>query len=183
MNLENLVGPSMAVHWLYLALILWSIRFPQRRVWPPTQARSWKFALSWGLFLLAVAADLAFLLRGGLRDPATRPGRWAVALALSAVGLFFLGWGIQTLGLLKTLGLRGTFVAAGPYRFTRNPQYLGDIFLLAGLMVVAQAAPARAGLALLLVAFLLMPLAEEPWLEEHYGEAYRRYKHTTPRFL
>jgi len=50
-------------------------------------------------------------------------------------------------------------------------------------MLVAQAAPAQAGLPLLLIAFLMMPLAEEPWLEEHHGETYLRYKHTTPRFL
>ena len=31
--------------------------------------------------------------------------------------------------------------------------------------------------------YVLLPLAEEPWLERTYGAGYRRYKQRTPRFL
>ncbi len=34
-----------------------------------------------------------------------------------------------------------------------------------------------------LVILIMAPFAEEPWLEETYGEAYRRYRARTPRFL
>jgi protein-S-isoprenylcysteine O-methyltransferase Ste14 len=30
---------------------------------------------------------------------------------------------------------------------------------------------------------LVAPLAEEPWLEEQYGQAYLGYRRTTPRYL
>ncbi len=30
---------------------------------------------------------------------------------------------------------------------------------------------------------VLLPLADEPWLEHTYGASYRRYKRRTPRFL
>lgn len=29
----------------------------------------------------------------------------------------------------------------------------------------------------------MMPLAEEPWLEEEYGDAYREYREKVRRFL
>lgn len=31
--------------------------------------------------------------------------------------------------------------------------------------------------------FLVAPIAEEPWLEEHYGEAYRRYRDRVPQWM
>ena len=31
--------------------------------------------------------------------------------------------------------------------------------------------------------FVVAPLAEEPWLEEQYGEKYREYVGRVPRFL
>ena len=35
---------------------------------------------------------------------------------------------------------------------------------------------------MLVVVFLLMALAEEPWLEATYGSAYRSYREDVPRF-
>ena len=37
--------------------------------------------------------------------------------------------------------------------------------------------------ALLILVFVIAPMAEEPWLEEQYGEAYREYRRGVPRFL
>ena len=36
---------------------------------------------------------------------------------------------------------------------------------------------------LLILAILLLPLVEEPWLLEQYGELYTDYMKTTPRFF
>ena len=42
-----------------------------------------------------------------------------------------------TVGWKNTSGLKGGFVSDGPYRFTRNPQYVGDIVFFIGVGVIA----------------------------------------------
>ncbi len=181
--MEHLFLPSMLVHDAYLALIVWSILFPQRRIWPPLRPGSWKYGVSWGLFFLAVGSDLVLMVQGWGSWLPLGPERYALGAPFIAVGAIFLLWGWRTLGTARTSGVAGAFVREGPYRLTRNPQYVGDIFLLLGLIIVSDSFEAGAGLALLILAFLLLPLAEEPWLEEAYGERYAAYKATTPRFL
>ena len=75
-------------------------------------------------------------------------------------------------------------VAVGPYRFVRNPMYLGAIGVIvgAGLML---GSPAALGVALgfLVLAHLFVVLYEEPALERRFGESYRRYKASVNRWL
>nr|WP_290665195.1 methyltransferase [Ardenticatena sp.] len=174
---------SMLFHYAYLGVILWSVVFPTKRIWPPLQKWSWKYIVVWGLFLAAFGSDLFFVLGDESNMLPVGSERYALGLPLVLVGLLFLGWGAYTLGAARSLGRAGEFVMAGPYKLTRNPQYLGDILLFLGLMVIANSFRAFAGFALLILALLLMPLAEEPWLEEMYGDAYRAYRASTPRFF
>ena len=91
--------------------------------------------------------------------------------------------GMVTVGWRNTSGLKGGFISAGPYRFTRNPQYLGDIVFFVGVGVIANSAYLWIAHLLLALVFVVAPLTEEPWLEEQYGEAYREYRRRVPRFL
>ena len=79
--------------------------------------------------------------------------------------------------------MRDGFVPAGPYRFTRNPQYVGDTALLLGLGIVANSELLWVTHALAALCFIVAPLSEEAWLAEQYGEEYERYRRKTPRFL
>lgn len=85
--------------------------------------------------------------------------------------------------LLAILALEGPFVEEGPYRYSRNPQYVGDIALPAGYILLTNS------LALLLTGllaigwFALAPFAEEPWLRARFGRAYEEYLEKVPRFL
>ncbi len=183
MEVKGIFGPVMFAHYVYLGLVLWSIAFPERRVWPPLEPRSWKYGLSWGVFVLAAGGDVLLMVRDWNTWLDVGGVRFYAGVPLVVVGLLLLAWGVYTLGVYRTSGLAGTFVREGPYRFTRNPQYVGDIFLCLGLIGVANSLHATAGLVLLILSFVAMPLAEELWLEEAYGDAYRAYKMTTPRFL
>jgi len=76
------------------------------------------------------------------------------------------------------------FVASGPYRWVRNPMYIGAFLLLAGYALCA------ASFAALLVAFAMLGAAmlfvlvyEEPSLERRFGESYRAYRRATPRWI
>jgi protein-S-isoprenylcysteine O-methyltransferase Ste14 len=72
----------------------------------------------------------------------------------------------------------------GPYRFTRNPIYVGMTMLqvavglaLDDLWVVLLAAPS------LLVVHFTAVLPEEAYLEERFGDPYRQFKATVRRYL
>ena len=75
-------------------------------------------------------------------------------------------------------------VTDGPFRYTRNPGYLGLTMLYAGIAVLRNA----------LWAILLLPLVlyviqrqvigrEERYLERTFGEEYRAYKAQVRRWL
>jgi protein-S-isoprenylcysteine O-methyltransferase Ste14 len=77
----------------------------------------------------------------------------------------------------------GNLVTSGPYRYSRNPQIVG---WLLGLLGVALTYRSFQGL-ILVAAFLLLHRLyfeiEEQHLERTFGEEYRRYKASTPRFF
>lgn len=112
-----------------------------------------------------------------------------------------LGYGIAAVGaILAALCIatfvtrgRGTpapfdppreFVASGPYRWVRNPMYVGA----AGVILGAGLVLSSPSLVLLAFAFLLamhffVILHEEPTLEDRFGASYRRYKADVHRWL
>lgn len=109
--------------------------------------------------------------------------RWAVGVPLWLAGNGLAVWGTVTLGLARTCGGDGALIQHGPYRFSRNPQYVGFIAGLIGWPIVSGSLSALpAGLAGA-VACMLAPLCEEPWLLSRYGLAYEGYRHSVPRFL
>lgn len=76
------------------------------------------------------------------------------------------------------------FVAVGPYRFVRNPMFVGALATLAG-AGLALRSPSIAALAL--VAFVAMhlfaTLHEEPALAHRFGKSYLAYKASVGRWL
>lgn len=75
-------------------------------------------------------------------------------------------------------------VTSGPYRFTRNPMYVGMGFLYAGLAVLLGVIWALAFLPVVLVLVDRMVIArEERYLEAEFGEPYREYKTRVRRWL
>jgi protein-S-isoprenylcysteine O-methyltransferase Ste14 len=72
----------------------------------------------------------------------------------------------------------------GPYRFSRNPGYLGMAIIFIG---IALAAEAPWALVMLVPATLLMQygviVREERYLENLFGDEYVRYKRTTRRWI
>jgi len=166
-----------------LAGIVYSIVRPVKRIWPPPQKQSWQFAGTWFLFYAAVllTATLALLTWDTwLISPEIR---YFIGIPASLIGGVFASWGIASLGIKNTSGSVGGFTEKGPYRFTRNPQYLGDITLFLGLAILTNSLYVAISLILQSIIFSITPLAEELWLEEQYGDEYIKYKSRTPRFL
>jgi protein-S-isoprenylcysteine O-methyltransferase Ste14 len=77
-----------------------------------------------------------------------------------------------------------TIVDTGPYRFTRNPIYLGMVLGLIGLAIASNSL----WLLLTLVPFVLVirygvVAREEAYLQRKFGDAYRRYRSRVRRWL
>jgi protein-S-isoprenylcysteine O-methyltransferase Ste14 len=77
-----------------------------------------------------------------------------------------------------------TVVETGPYRFTRNPIYLGMFLGLIGLAIAFN----RLWLLLTLVPFALVIrygviAREEAYLDRKFGDIYRRYRARVRRWL
>jgi protein-S-isoprenylcysteine O-methyltransferase Ste14 len=75
-------------------------------------------------------------------------------------------------------------VESGPYRFTRNPIYIGFILLYFGLAVMLTSE----WMLLLLIPVLLILQRgvverEEAYLTDKFGDAYRKYQARVPRWL
>jgi protein-S-isoprenylcysteine O-methyltransferase Ste14 len=76
------------------------------------------------------------------------------------------------------------FVAGGPYKFVRNPMYIGGVILLAGFGLYQRS---LAILLFCLSTFVLFHLyvvfIEEPGLEARFGESYFAYKESVNRWI
>lgn len=75
-------------------------------------------------------------------------------------------------------------VTEGPYRFTRNPIYIGLVLIYFGLSIVLTSIWV---LALLIPVLILLQRnivpAEEAELEAEFGDTYRKYKARVPRWV
>lgn len=75
-------------------------------------------------------------------------------------------------------------VAAGPYRWVRNPMYLGAMLVILG-FGCALRSPAAVAVAVLFIAgaHLFVVLYEEPTLERRFGASFLEYKAAVRRWL
>jgi protein-S-isoprenylcysteine O-methyltransferase Ste14 len=162
---------------------VWSVAFPDKRVWPPPQKRSWQHRLAWIGFYAAFGLNAAIFILDWNSGMIVNSLRFVLGIPLALLGVLLVSWGAATLGIRNTSGLLDGFVAAGPYRFTRNPQYLGDMILFVGLSLIANSTYLWVTHILTIAVFAIAPLAEETWLDKQYGEDYRSYKLRTSRFL
>jgi len=101
------------------------------------------------------------------------------AMMLAAAGLF------RRLGTNIPPSRPTTLIATtGPYRWTRNPMYLGMGLVYAGLAIGFDGPIALALLPLVLIAIQAQVIArEERYLEAKFGDDYRSYKAEVRRWL
>lgn len=141
------------------------------------------FILLWGWLARFIRKYDAPL---GIRLPAwLAPAGWPLAVAGALAGLSCLGaFVLQGRGTAAPFDPPRDFVAAGPYRFVRNPMYLSGGLLLAGYGLTQRSgAILLLAAALLGIAHLFVVLVEEPDLAERFGASYGDYRATTNRWI
>ena len=166
-----------------ICALLWSIVWPTKRIWPPKSGDFFIPSITWGLTVAVFGAVIAL----GILDwtPVALPDtlRWAVGPFLIAAGNLVVWWGVFSIGLKATSGARGELITSGPYRFSRNPQYLADIAILIGLGLLFASPWVWPVVIIGVIALALAPFAEEPWLRDQYESRYREYCAETRRYL
>jgi protein-S-isoprenylcysteine O-methyltransferase Ste14 len=120
----------------------------------------------------------------------TRGAAFASGVGTASIGAGVL-LGALTIAKLKSLGTSANpfahsaaLATDGPFRYTRNPAYVGATSLYIGIALRARSLPA---LVLLPVALALLDRLvvdrEERYLARRFGEAYRAYYDATPRWF
>lgn len=180
--IDTLFWTNVACQLLLLAGATWCIAFPTRRIYPMTSKGPFYYAM-WLMFWFVFASGFALVLLDWDAGVWSSPLRLLVGLPLAALGTGFVSWGIATLGVRNTSALPNGLVGGGPYAISRNPQYVGDIALFIGVAIIANSGLVLVTQLLTALLFVVAPLAEEPWLEQQYGEPYVQYRTRVARFL
>jgi len=109
-----------------------------------------------------------------------------VGALVAAVGAFLRVWGTAYLGTATVISPEmkaGPVMADGPFRYVRNPLYLGLWFMVAALGFLMPPTGALLSLVLLTIFLLRLILGEEAYLTKQIGESYQAYLRGVPRLV
>ncbi len=117
------------------------------------------------------------------KAPATPVEYFGVALAIVGLALCFAGvFAFRSLSKVLCLDA-GTLAQSGPYRWGRNPQYVGWVLFLFGFCLTDWSWWCLGALAVVASGLHLLVLIEEEHLHRVFGERYDRFYRETPRYL
>ena len=135
--------------------------------WIALQLRSFDHNFSFGLPSVTVALGAVLMVVGA-------------ALAVTCISTFVL----RGRGTPALFDPPRQFVAVGPYRYVRNPMYIGGFVLLVGLALYLRSISILIMVVVLMPAcHLLVTLHEEPSLRRKFDGAYKNYLATVSRWL
>lgn len=123
---------------------------------------------------------------GGLRFSYATPVLILLGSIFALIGAALRVWGTAYLGYLTVHNSQmqaGNVMADGPYRYMRNPLYLGAWFAMAATALVMPPTGALFAMVLLTVFYLRLTLGEEAFLSVTLGQPYSDYRAAVPRFI
>jgi protein-S-isoprenylcysteine O-methyltransferase Ste14 len=125
----------------------------------------------------------------GLVRPSTMAAPQIFGIVIGSAGALLALWCISTFiwigkGTPAPFDPPRRLVIRGPYRFVRNPMYIGGVLALAGAALFFLSAPLLVYAAcFLLAAHLFVVFYEEPTLRGSFGQDYEAYCHRVSRWL
>lgn len=164
-------------------LLAWNLYRPSFGFWPAGETAPLRHHAAFGLFRIFCGATVIFAL---LEIGAHGWGHWsryAVGLPLMVVAFGITLWGYRFLGLQNTYCESEGLVTGGMYAYSRNPQYVTSVLATVGLGIASGSLITLGLAAVLFALYFLFVLNEERWLMEGYGDAFRDYMRSTPRFV
>lgn len=109
-----------------------------------------------------------------------------LAILFAFAGAALRIWGSAWLGasIVQSPSMHaGQVMASGPYRYVRNPLYLGTWLFSVGVSILMPPSGAIFFLAATFFFYLRLILAEEDYLARQLGPAYADYRQRVPRLL
>jgi protein-S-isoprenylcysteine O-methyltransferase Ste14 len=141
------------------------------------------FLLLFGWIALRVRTfdqSLGASLPAATKIPGAILGVFGAILVLACAGVFIS----RGQGTPAIFDAPRAFVAIGPYKYVRNPMYIGGLVLLLGFGLYERS------ISILLLTLLLFPLFhlfvlfyEEPTLTRKFGSSYQDYLGAVPRWI
>jgi protein-S-isoprenylcysteine O-methyltransferase Ste14 len=109
-----------------------------------------------------------------------------VAALIAAKAVLFRVWGTAYLGPSTVNSgnmMAGKVMADGPYRYLRNPLYIGVLCMVMAMAFLMPASGALVAIVLIAVFAVRLTLGEEAFLKKKIGEPYLAYQRAVPRFF
>jgi len=114
------------------------------------------------------------------------PAVIAVSALIAALGSALRVWGTAYLGTgtVNSIDMKaGRVMADGPYRYVRNPLYIGLWFMVAAMAFIMPATGSLVAMVLITAFLMRLILAEEAFLSGQSGEPYKLYMAAVPRIV
>ena len=125
----------------------------------------------------------------GIVEPATTGVPQVAGMILVTVGTIIALWCVFTFVFIGK-GTPAPFdpprklVIRGPYRFVRNPMYIGAAAVILGAgIILSSPSIAILAFAFLLIMHLVVVIYEEPVLADKFGDSYQQYRSSVHRWL
>jgi protein-S-isoprenylcysteine O-methyltransferase Ste14 len=109
-----------------------------------------------------------------------------IAALIAAKAVLFRVWGTAYLGtgtVNSATMLAGNVVADGPYRYVRNPLYIGVWCMVIAMTFLMPVTGAAFSAILITIFAIRLTLGEEAFLSVKLGEPYLAYLKAVPRFI
>jgi len=120
------------------------------------------------------------------RLPFKQTAALITGLVMLGVGLAIMVAGMMEFRSLRKISGRDTskIITTGIYRWSRNPQYTGWFIWLLAISLMWRSCLAFLFTIVFIIGIHLYNVRlEEPYLERVFGEDYRRYKGSAPRYV
>jgi protein-S-isoprenylcysteine O-methyltransferase Ste14 len=173
LTLETILGTNLIV----------SLIKPKHRIWPPPKKHSWQYYTIHTI----TETSIFFYIILGLFDYntfiITHQIRFLVSTITLAPAVTLFLWAFQTLTIETSLGLKGKLTTKGPYKHSRNPQYIATTLFFIGTILLFNSFYTTITGLIGIILFLITPFVEEPWLKKQYKQEYAEYTKKVPRYL
>jgi protein-S-isoprenylcysteine O-methyltransferase Ste14 len=168
---------------ILVALLALTLMQPSLRIWPTPGDGSWQGYVFWPLFRGLNIACFAMAIADDSRLFGLPVWARLATLALLAASVLLFRYAFRVLGRENSYCAQDGLVTGGIYQWSRNPQNAMLMLLYTCLAVAVDGPQTYIVCGLMVAVYVLMVLAEEPWLASIYGDAYRSYCAQVPRFF